>query len=123
MGAVQQVQIDALRKLAAENVMDPEAMKTAIAKDIKAYRQMMAELSIELPNGFLVTYSHERHPDPYGAVRHISISVDAPNRAPHPAAVDMILEAFGMQPIDQSLSIWVEDVSKTEKAINVVQRL
>lgn len=121
VGAVQKEQIARLRALAAENVMDPEAMKTAAAKDIAAYRQMMTELSIELPSGFLVTYSHERQP--LGVVHHISISVDAPNRAPHPAAVNMILGYFGMQPFDQSLRVWIEDVSRTEKAINVVQRL
>ena len=124
IGAVQKQQIATLRALAAENVMDPEAMKTAAAKDIAAYRQMMTELSIELPSGFLVTYSHERQPDPsLGVVQHISISVDAPNRTPHPAAVNMILGLFGMQSFDQSLKVWIEDVSKTEKAINVVQRL
>jgi hypothetical protein len=124
IGATQRAQIATLRALAADNVMDPEAMKTAAAKDIAAYRQMMTELSIELPDGFLVTYSHERQPDPtLGVVRHISISVERPNRTPHPAAVNMILAEFGMQPFDQSLGVWIEDVTATEKAINVVQRL
>jgi hypothetical protein len=124
IGAVQREQIAALRALAADNVMDPEAMKTAAAKDVAAYRQMMTELSIELPSGYLVTYSHERQPDPaIGLVQHISVSVDAPNRGPHPAAMNMILAAFGMQTIEQSLKVWIEDVSRTEKAINVVQRL
>jgi hypothetical protein len=122
IGAVQKQQIATLRALAAENVMDTEAMKTAAAKDIAAYRQMMTDLSVELPVGFLVTYSHERC-EPFGVMQHISITVDAPNRSPHPAAVNMILAEFGMQPFDQSLSVWIEHVSKTEKAINVVQRL
>ena len=122
IGAMQKEQIAALCALAVENVMDAEAMKTAAARDITAYREMMANLSIELPTGYLITYSHERHPQ-IGVVQHISMSVEAPNRTPHPAAVNMILEAFGMQSIDQSLSVWIEDVSKTEKAINVVQRL
>lgn len=122
IGAQQKVEIAALRQLAAENVMDTEAMKTASVKDIAAYRQMMTELSIELPKGFLVTYSHERVPE-LGVCQHISISVEAPNRAPHPAAVNMILDAFGMQSIDLSVSVWMEDVSRTEKAINVVQKL
>jgi hypothetical protein len=122
IGAAQKAGIAKLRAMAAENVLDTEAMKTAAAADIAAYRQMMVELSIELPAGYLVTYSHERNPLA-GVIQHISVSVDAPNRAPHPAAVNMILEAFGMLSVDQSLSVWIEDVSRTEKAINVVQRL
>jgi hypothetical protein len=123
IGETEKAKIAELRQTAAANVMDAAAMRTASGKDIRAYRQMMEELSIELPRGFLVTYSHDRHPDPYGVVRHISVSVDRANRVPHPAAVDMILEAFGMQPIGESVSVWIEDVGKREKAINVVQRL
>jgi len=122
IGAAQKEQIAKLRALAAENVMHPEAMKTAAAKDIAAYRQMMVELSIELPTGYLVTYSHEDQPSA-GLYAHISISVEAPNKMPHPAAVDMILEAFGMQRLHQSAKAWIEDVTPTEKAINALQRV
>jgi len=123
IGSAQKAQIAELREKAEGNIMDTEAMKTAAAADIDRFRQSMVDQSIELPSGYLVTYSLERQPDPQlGVVQHVSISVDAPNRAPHPAAVNMILAAFGMATIDQSLSVWIEDVSRTEKAINVVQR-
>ena len=121
IGAQQKAEIAALRALAADNIMDALAMDAAAAKDINAYRAMMADMSIELPHGFLVTYTLQRQP--IGAVQHISISVEAPNRMPHPAAVNMILDAFGMQSFDQSLKVWIEDVTPTEKAINVVQWL
>jgi hypothetical protein len=121
IGAVQKEQIAKLRALAAANAMDPVAMDAAAKKDINAYRDMMADLSIELPVGFLVTYTHQLQQ--IGSIQHISISVEAPNRTPHPAAVNMILEAFGMKSFDQSLKVWIEDVTPTEKAINVVQWL
>lgn len=33
----------------------------------------------------------------------------------------MILEAFGMRPLDESDGVWLEDISPGEKAVNVVQ--
>jgi hypothetical protein len=123
IGAAQKEQIAKLRALAAANVMDPGDMQKAAEKDISAFRKMMVEFSIGLPVGFLVTYCHERQPDPLGVVAHISVTVDRFNRTPHPAAVDMILDAFGMQPINQSVKVWIEEVAPGENAINIVQRL
>jgi hypothetical protein len=119
IGEVQKQAIAKLIALAAANVMDPAAMNNAAEKDMAAYRQMMRTLSVELPVGYIVTYSHERQP--FGLARHLSVSLDQPNKMPHPAALDMILDAFRMLPHDQSVRLWIEDVSATIKAINVVQ--
>lgn len=94
IGDAQRQQIAKLRALAADNVMDPAAMVNVAQKDMAAYRQMMRTLSLEIPHGYIVTYSHERQP--FGLARHISISVGRPHKMPHPAAVDMILDAFAL---------------------------
>jgi hypothetical protein len=51
----------------------------------------------------------------------MSVSVDRPGKMPSAAAVDMILLAFGMQPVRQSEGLWIEDINATTKAINIVQ--
>jgi hypothetical protein len=122
IGPDEEARIAALKGFATHNVMDAAEMITTAAKDREAWSKWMAAFSIPLPVGFWVTYSHETQPQ-LGLCRHISVSVDAKDKGPHPAAINMILEAFGMDPFDRGTSvIWQEDID-TGFAINVVQRL
>ena len=40
---------------------------------------------------------------------------------PGTEAVAMILEAFGMRPLEKSDGLWIEDIDPVTKALNIVQ--
>jgi hypothetical protein len=107
----------------AREPMTAADLLAVAAADIEAFRDAMNMQSVDIPIGYVATYSIEVQPNapPPGICRHISISVDRPGKLPHPAAVDMILEAFGMQPIAKSSKVWIEDICPGQKAINVLQ--
>jgi hypothetical protein len=108
--------IVALKELAAAK---PVVAAEVVKEDPERVRERNRAHTIDLPFGFEVTFTEEIQP--VGRCLHISISVDAPNRSPHPAAVEMILEEFGMRPLEESLSVWVEELSPGV-AVNVLQR-
>lgn len=117
--------IEELRAFAAATPRDAAGAKATADRNIAAFRDEALAMSIILPIGYMVTYTQEVQPNapPPGLCHHLSVSVDTPHRAPHPAAMNMILEAFGMRPMDESDGVWLEDVSPGEKAVNVVQRI
>lgn len=122
IGEAQRRQIAALQTLAAANVMDPIAMQRNADANMAAHRDMMAALTIVLPVGYHVCYSQETQPEA-GLCHHISISVERRGKMPSVEAVEMVLKEFGMVPLQQSDGVWVEDVSPTLHAVNVVQRV
>ena len=121
IGEEQRAAIAALRARAQENIYDPATVQEIASRDINAFRASMLLQSIELPRGFVVTYTHERQP--IGVVHHISVSVEDPTKTPHPAAMEMILAEFGMHKLEHSLKVWLEDIGAGHKAVNVVQWL
>lgn len=74
-----------------------------------------------LEDGFRIVFSYEQQPDPIGWARHISISVAATDRLPHPAAVTMIIKEFGFSGNLDNCQTWVEDLGDV-KAINVLEK-
>ena len=71
---------------------------------------------VHIHDGYRVVYSVEEQS--IGDCHHISVSVDKKGRAPHPLAVEMILEEFGMKKLEDSLAVWPEGI-----AINIVQEI
>ena len=125
IGAAQRQQIAELCAVAATNPLDALATLATAGRDLDGFRDMMKMLTLELPRGYVVTYSHEIQPEapPPGLCHHISISVTRPWKLPSPEAVEIILSEFGMKPIKGSESIWVETIDPKTKAINIVQLL
>jgi len=120
IGEVQRQQIAALRALAAANPQNVAQVQTAANRDLGAFRDMMQTLSLHLPVGYHIAYSHEMQPQA-GLCHHISISVDRPKKMPSQEAVDMILQEFGMKPVRESNSMWIEEINPVTHAINIVQ--
>lgn len=110
-----------LRAFANANIFEARELLETATKNIRAYRDFMKILSINIPNGYRVTYSHEQQP--VGLCSHISVSVDAVRMLPSVPAMDLILQEFSMRPITESISVWIEDVDATHKAVNVIQLL
>jgi hypothetical protein len=123
IGEAERKQIAELKAFAAATPRDALASKAAADQNIAAFRDEARTMAVHLPVGFAVVYTQEVQPNapPPGLCHHISISVDTPYRVPHPAAVEMILEEFGMRPIAESDHLYWEDISPGEKAVNVLQ--
>ena len=124
IGEVQRAKIaELIAFAAATGPFHAENLKKLAGSEIDRFRDMMNTLSIELPIGFHVTYSHVMHsqgPQP-GRYQCISISVERRDRVPSPDAIEVILEEFGMHGLKGSTAVWVEQLSHGLRAVNVVQ--
>jgi hypothetical protein len=123
IGPDERARIAEVRAFAAGNVIDPKGATEAANRDRAAFRDTMEMHSIVLPHGYAVTYSLEHQQ--FGLASHVSVSVSESGKMPSPAAVEMILTAFGMAPLDQSVGVWVEDDESLSghAAVNVLQRV
>lgn len=114
-----------LREIAAANPVDmPPLMDRLLTVDGKrAHMDQMTAQSVDIPVGFLVTFSIElRHPA--GTCRHMSMSTATKDRTPTPEAVWMIAEELGFNAGLHACRVWLEDLKRGEGravAINVVQ--
>ena len=131
LGTAEKVALDmlAMRAIARPVQMTDllERLKTPEGK--RAHMDQMGEQTVELPFGFLVTYSIEMHP--IGLCRHMSMTSPVAGRMPTPEAVQWICSALGFTGVlfdgsQRDLSVWVEDLTRDAqqtraKAVNVVQ--
>jgi hypothetical protein len=117
IGQAQRAAIAELKTVAAAKPFDARAAIDAARQHRAAYHDMMNTMSIVLPIGYHVTYSHEIQPT--GLMQHISISVE--RGLPAPEAVNIILDNFGMRPARESEDIWLESLADGIKAVNILQ--
>jgi len=131
IGAAQKAALAGLRtKAATEPPIDmrglAEWLKDPAHK--RAHMKHMDELTVEIPIGFLVTFSIEVG-HPAGAARHMSMSSPVRGRTPTPEAVWMVAEELGFTGSIEQCTIWLEDLQRgprhddRAKAVNVVQLL
>jgi hypothetical protein len=79
IGEPERQKIAELIAVAAAGVMSPQRALDAANEDLAGYRDMMGRmLSIELPVGYYVTYSHERQPSDYPEIGVESASIATP---------------------------------------------
>ena len=125
IGAEQRADIARLRVLAADNVIDASTVAALKEGHPAAFNRHMAAHSTALPFGYVVCFTHELQPKapPPGLCAHISISVIHDNMLPSPAAVDVILQEFGMPPRRDCAAAWIEDVAAGTRAVNLVALL
>jgi hypothetical protein len=127
LGHKERADIELLIARAASHVIRYDDMKRA-AEAYAAGQRGVAPSSVNvaqtmpLPVGFSVTYTHEEHRRDV-VCRHISISVDHPDKAPHPAVVDEILKAFGFHHRVGQVPMWAEPLVNGGVAINAVEPL
>lgn len=125
IGPAQRARIAELRAFAAANVLEAGGIVAAAGRDMAAYRDAMQMHATTLPMGFVVCFSHERQPHapPPGVCAHLSVSMGAPDLLPGPSAVQEIMTAFGMGRLEEAAGVWVEDVSPSKRAVNVLELL
>ena len=110
------------RAAAAPVAMDELTKLMETPGGAEKHMARMTAQTIELPVGFVVTYSVETG-HPAGTVRHLSVSVDADDRLPSRHAVVMIAEEFGFAGGFTDWFIWREQFANRGVAINVAQPL
>ena len=113
-----------LRELAAATPVDmpPLLQRLKTGEGKAAHMRQMNAQSIEIPVGYLVTFSIETG-HPAGVCRHMSMSSPVEGRVPIPEAVWMVAEELGFSGSLEACAVWLEDLQGHGKAVNVVQPL
>ena len=111
LGPEQLARVAAVKAHAAANIV-PFARVYRMAHGMEATYYNPAFLA-EFPVGFRAAYGIEEQER--AVLRHLSVSVDGEDRWPHPPAVAMILEVFGMPPIQDCLHAWTEPHAGEER--------
>lgn len=107
-GPAEKKAIEAVKALATFYVVPYETVKALTDARAKGLvrNPLNDELTITIPQGYRVTYTHEhQRPDGICECRHISVSVEnaKPGMGPHPAAIAMLLELYGFKNTLQTL--------------------
>lgn len=115
-------QLVALREVAAAAPLNMTGLTERLAvPGIKAaHMAQMTRQSVEIPLAYLVTFTIE-HNHPCGTCRHMSMSVQKPDRAPNEHALWLIALELGFWGSLAECSIWPEQLRGHGMAINVVQ--
>lgn len=120
---VQQKIIDLCKK-AEENKIDVRVLLDTIKQPgiLDAHMQQMNNQTIIVPGpfAFRITYSVETG-HPAGMCRHLSMSIDRPNRMPSATSVWIVAQMFGFEGGLDACKLWNEHLSEDRVAINVVQ--
>jgi hypothetical protein len=122
IGPEQRDALASLREWAAGAPVDMRTLRERIgtAEGKAAHVAHMTAQTIELPVGFLVTFSIEVG-HPCGVARHMSVSSRAEGRLPLPDAIWMIAEELGFAGGLETCFVYPEELRGHGRAINVVQ--
>jgi hypothetical protein len=91
----------------------------------KLHMKAMAEHSVELPLGYLVTFSIETG-HPFGTCRHMSMSSSVPSMAPSAQTAWMVAQRLGFVVGVHRCDVWIEELERDNKkysAVNLIQLL
>ena len=124
MGEFETAKLHALRELAVQHPVQMVGLLERIGTPA-GKRQHMAQMdrqSVEIPVGFLVTFSVEIGHPGGTTCRHMSMSSPVHGRVPSPEAVQWVCSELGFTgPLDDGThTVWIEEL-KQGRAVNVVQ--
>jgi hypothetical protein len=104
IGEEERSKLKAMKAFALAHPLTMEQLKAVGAAYVKEHSREYLhppEQYVQLPVGFEVGLTYELQEKP---VWHLSISVDAPGRTPHPAAVDLVLHELGLPPLHKAIA-------------------
>lgn len=128
IGPKEQVALAELRRKALEDPINMTGLTEALKlPKIKAqHMKRMGALSIDIPFGFVVTFSIETN-HPSGAMRHMSMSSPVAGKVPSPEGAWMVAEELGFIGSLSQCTLWFESLTRgpgpKQQAINIVQPL
>jgi hypothetical protein len=119
LGEKEKEAIARLIDFAEKNRLSLEYMKSLMAGD-RIPPGDNPDYACHITDGYRIVYTIEQHPLFF--CRHISISVDDPEKLPSPPAVELIMKEFGFRGgINECLNVWIEEIPGV-KAINALQK-
>jgi hypothetical protein len=124
IGPAQQAAIaDLVAKAGRERVPleDVKRRVQQLQRGIPLPQRYNKPFTIDIPFGFTATYTIEEQPQ--GWTRRLSVAADRSGRAPHPAAVDMLMREFGFRAagVRQIEIMWMEPLGNDRQAVNLVE--
>lgn len=124
LGPAEEAALRGLRELAARSPVEMQSLAARLAtpEGKAAHMRQMTAQTIELPFGYMVTFSVESG-HPIGAARHMSMSSPAEGRVPRPEAVWIVAELLGFAGSLEQCVSWPETLEGHGLAINLVQPL
>lgn len=84
-----------IKRHAEKNVMSHQELQNAMKTGYVIGDD--PEFAMDIPIGFKVVYTQEDQKPPLNRCHHLSVSLNAPGRAPNEHAVQMIAEMFGIK--------------------------
>jgi hypothetical protein len=114
-------EIAELRQRAEANPIPVETMRErAAAFHRGAYiPSINLDMTIKVPEGYMVTFETEDHDA--GRMRHLAVSLDAPDKAPVPEAVVSIMREFGFVNVLQDCVVFPQPCEDGVIAMHVVE--
>lgn len=123
IGPNEQALIRGVIAKAAAEVLPHAVMKRLAGRTrTPEFATMNNDKTIDIPDGYRATYSHEEHL-PGVVCRHLSISVKNAlvGKGPNPHAVGMIMAEFGFKSVLGGCPMWLEDLGDDAFAVNIVE--
>lgn len=128
IGDAERQMIDDLKERARQQPFDIAtviAATTATGEALLEWKGRLDPFTMSLPNGFLVTYTHEEQP--LGLCQHLNMSVDTLGHAPSPETMVIIGQLFGMfgddgKPCCEVVRTWIEHYPNGRISCHIVGR-
>jgi len=95
-----------------DDLLDMYNKQKPVAGDVKEHVRY-------IPVGFRIVFSTENQIK--GFIKHLSVSIDEDNVLPGIPAVQLIMKELGFENELEDCLISIEEISKTRKAISVIQ--
>lgn len=106
-------------ELLAAGAVEPTTEVLSLADRKPGFERPESE-SVIIPVGYRAAISVEEQP--FGLARHLSVSVERVGMTPHPNALEMIADEFGM-PKSAWITLWLEEFEPGHHAVNVLTRV
>jgi hypothetical protein len=125
IGASERVALHRLRERATRHVVDMRQLVASLATPAGklAHMEQMNEQTVDIPVGYLVTYSVEiGHPG--GTARHMTMSSSEQDKVPTPIALWMVAEELGFAGGLEACVLWPEHLLRGDhvtRTMNVLQ--
>lgn len=110
--------INLLKSYAEEHKISVDDLLDTINKQMKPVGDYKG-YTITIPTGYRIVYSIEEQT--IGDVKHLSVSVDEDGVLPNPTAVEMIMKEFGFKESLDNCKVFLEQISKNRKAVNILE--
>ena len=120
-GDAERQAVERLIEQASKNVISYDTMRALADSQSSQPLPIMRDLTIDIRHGFTASFSIEQHAAAGPHLRHLSVGITQPGRAPNQAAVQLIMSEFGFINKLADCTCFVELLDNGSTAINVLE--